>query len=180
MKKLLSFALIAGVSLAALGPRLSAGTLPAGQKGPEALIRGAAAVTGAPHFSREEITKALADSLEAALLILPKTGAAAEAAPLLRGVQASFTGGVLFEDKIRKDLAAAFKLLSGGKDWGIPKKLTDASEPKKGIELATKIGLELLDSALAEWKAGRAVPAAERLVSFVILVVTPIEAPGQA
>jgi hypothetical protein len=180
VKKALASALVSLVVLAALGPAVSAGPLPSGQKDPEALIRAAVQVTGAPHFSREEITAALAGSLEAALLILPPTGAAADAAPLLQGVHKALREGVLFEDRIRQDLASAFKMLSGGKDWGIPKELTDESEAKKGIEAARKIGLELLESALAEWRAGRAVPAAQRLVSFVLLVVTPIKAPGRA
>jgi hypothetical protein len=180
MKLLRSIALVALAFLTALSPFVSATPLPSGQKDPAALIRAAAQTTGAPHFTREEITAALAGSLEAALIILPQTGAAAEAAPLLRGVHKALKEGVLFEDQIRKDLASAYKTLSGGADWGIPKELTDASEAKKGIEAAKKIGLGLLDSALTEWKAGHAVPAAQRLVSFVLLVVTPVQANGLA
>ncbi len=63
-----------------------------------------------------------------------------------------------------------------GKAWEIPKEITACAQPKDGIKLATKICLDLVDSALVEWKAGRSDQAVIRLLSFVLLVITPIQA----
>jgi hypothetical protein len=168
---------IALVAVIVLGLLSFGGPLPRQvRKNPEALIRGAFAIVNASHFSRDEINKALVDVLDASLLILPKTPAAEKCGSRIKAVRKMMTGGEIFSDQGREDLRSAYKLISGGSAWDLPKELTAASDAKRGIEQATKICLGLLDSALAEWNNGRAEQAVIRLVSFVLLVVTPIQA----
>jgi hypothetical protein len=142
----------------------------------EALIGRARATLATPNPPREAITKALVDALEAALLILPKTEYEAEFRSRVEGVKKTFNEGGLFSDKAYQDLAQAYKLTTGGKAWQIPAELKGPGPEKKGIEQAVKVCGRLLDSALAEKKAGRDEAAVSYLLDFVILVVTPIEA----
>jgi hypothetical protein len=142
----------------------------------EALIGRARAVLLTPHPPREAITKALADALEAALLILPKTDYEAEFRGRVEGVKKTFNEGALFSEKAYQDLAQAYKLTTGGKAWQIPAELKSPAPGKKGIEKATEVCAKLLDSALAEKKAGRDETAVSYLLDFVLLVVTPVEA----
>jgi len=143
---------------------------------PEALIGRARAVLLTPNPPRDAITKALSDALEAALLILPETEYAAEFRTRIEGVKKSFDEGALFSDKAYQDLLLAYKLTTGGKAWQIPAELKGPGSEKKGIEKAVEVCAKLLDSALAERKAGRDVSAVSHLLDFVLLVITPIEA----
>jgi hypothetical protein len=142
----------------------------------EALIGRARAAVLTPDSPREAITKALVDALEASLLILPKTEYEAEFRTRIEGVKKTFNEGVLFSDKAYQDLAQAYKLTTRGKAWQIPAELKGSGPEKKGIEKAVEICAKLLDSALAERKAGRNETAVSYLLDFVLLVVTPIEA----
>lgn len=135
----------------------------------------ARAVLTAQHFSRDEISKVLVEALEAAIPILPRTAEAADSASRLTSVAAAMKGGGLFSDKNREDISLVYKRI-GGQAWEVPKEILNAPQPKDGIKLATEICLKLVDSALAEWTAGRGGKAAANLLSFVMLVITPIEA----
>jgi hypothetical protein len=139
------------------------------------MISQARSVVLDPNFSRDAIEKALVGVLDASLLILPKADYAREFRSLIEAVRGKMGGGELFSDKAYQDLGSAYKLVSGGRAWQVPEELK-AANPQKGIELAKKICLKLLDSALAERKAGRDEQSVRCLIDFVLLVVTPIEA----
>ena len=121
-------------------------------------------------------SKALVEVLDASLMILPNTDYADEFRSRIEWVRDSLKEGDLFSDKARQYLGLAYKLVAGGSLWQIPEELNDRRSAKKGIERATEICVELLDSALAERKAGNDEKAVRRLIAFVLLVVTPIEA----
>ena len=165
---------VAAVLLAALAS--SAPLAPASQADVETAVRNARAVLTAPHFSREEITKTLAEALEACLAIVPEGEKAAEFKSRIGTARTMLRDQEMFSDKVRQYIGLSYKLMSGGPSWEIPKEITAAAQPKDGIKLATKICLELVDSALAEWKAGRNEKAIIHLLSFVLLVITPIQA----
>jgi hypothetical protein len=165
------------IVLALLGSlALAAPSLICAQEGPEAMIEHARAVVLAPHFSSEEITRALIEVLDASLLILPETDYAAEFVSRIGTVKKMFEEGSLFSDKMRQYLGFSYKLVNGGVAWKIPEELKASDRVEKGIELAKKICVKLLDSALAERKAGRNERSVRDLVGFVLLVVTPMEA----
>jgi hypothetical protein len=147
-----------------------------GQTGPEALIAGARTILNAPEPQREAMTKALIDALGASLAILPETDYAEEYKSRIGTVKKMFGDGALFEAKARQYLGLAYKLVSGGKTWEIPAELRATVGVKKGVEKATELCGKLLDSARAEHKAGRNEEACRDLLSFVLLVITPIEA----
>lgn len=142
----------------------------------EAKIGRARAVVLGPEGSREAITKALVDVLDATLLILPKTDYAGEFRSRVDTVKTMFEDGALFEDKARQYLGLAYKMVSGGKSWEVPEELKSAYREAAIMERAKKICAALLDSSLAEHKAGRHESAVRDLVSFVIFVITPVEA----
>lgn len=147
----------------------------AAQAGLETTVRNARAVLTAPHFSRDEITKTLVGALEASIPLLPKTAEAADSASRLTSIATVMKSGGLFSDKNREDIGLVYKRITG-QAWRVPKEILDASRPKAGIEMATQLCLKLVDSAAAEWKAGRSDKAAADLLSFVLLVITPMEA----
>jgi hypothetical protein len=146
------------------------------ETGPEAMIAHARDVVQSPHFSRDDITKALVDVLEASLLILPKTDYAEEFRSRVETVQKMFGEKEIFAEKARQYLGLSYKLVAGGNLWQIPAELKAPESTKKGIERATEICVKLLDSALAERKAGRSEQSVRYLLEFVLLVITPIEA----
>ncbi len=145
------------------------------QESPEALIGRARSVIQDPHFSRDAITDSLSDALGAALLIVPATDYADDFRARIETVRKMFDDETLFSDKGRQYLGLAYRMVSGGKTWQIPEELKTL-DPKKGIERSLEICRHLLESALAELKAGRNEKAVSRLLEYVILVVTPIEA----
>ena len=142
----------------------------------EAKINRVRAVVLTPHFSRDEITKALVEALDASLLVLPATDYAAEFKSRVGTVRKMLEDGALFEDKIRQYLGLAYKMVAGGKPWEVSEELKSAYRETEIMERAKKICLALLDSSLAEHKAGRDEAAVRDLLSFVIFVVTPVEA----
>ena len=143
---------------------------------PEAMIGRARAAVLNPGGSCDAITKALSEVLDASLLILPKAEYADEFKTRISFVRSEIGKGELFSDKARQHLGLAYKLVAGGSLWQVPEELKSAGSAKKGIERATEICVELLDSAAAERKAGNDEKAVRRLIEFVLLVVTPIEA----
>ena len=162
-----------------LGIALLAAVIPlpgSEEASPEALIARVRAVLQTPHPPEHGLAKALGDALDAALLILPKAGYEAEFRSLVGGARKAIAEGGMLSDGVYGDLLKSYRLVSGGKDWTVPAELKAAGDPDKGIELAVKICVKLLDSALAAHKAGRAEEAARDLLGLVILVVTPIEA----
>lgn len=165
------------IALAVLGSFLCAAPgLSGQQKTAEAMIEHARGVILAPHFSSEEVTAALAEVLDASLLILPDKDYAAEFKSRIGTVRKMLGEGILFSDKERQYLGFAYKLVNGGVAWKIPAELTAEARMEKGIELARKLCAGLLDSALAERKAGRGEESVRDLLGFVLLVVTPMEA----
>jgi len=164
-------------SLVVLGLLIPAGAAAQSQeKGPEAMILSARSVVLTPQFSQEAITKALIEVLDASLLILPDTDYSKEFGSRIAAVKMMFGEGALFTDKGRQYLGLAYKLASGGKAWQTPEELKGAYREKDIMEQAKTACLKLLDSALAERKAGRDEEAVRHLIGFVILVVTPVEA----
>lgn len=145
------------------------------ETGPEALIARARAVVLTPDPPSQGIATALGDALTASLMILPKTGYAEEYRSLIGNVQKALDEESFLSEKVYHDLQAAYGLVSGGRPWQLPEELKSSGGDKNGIELATKHCAKILDSALAELKAGRNEQAVGRLLEFVILVVTPIE-----
>jgi len=142
---------------------------------PVALINHAREVVRAVNPPEHGLTKALADVLEASLVIMPQTDYSKEYRSRIEGAKKMFDDGHLPSDKAYQDLGLAYKLVSGGRTWRLPEEFKAAGTEKKGIEQATQICLKLLDAALAEHKAGQDTEAVRDLVGFVLLVVTPIE-----
>lgn len=173
MKHASTFAFIAALALVTLS---AAPALRGAQSSPEALIENARTVLKAPELPREAVTRALADALSASLLILPKKDYADEFRSRVATVREMFEVGALFEDKARQYLGLAYKLVSGGKAWEVPAELKSAYREADIMAQANKICGALLDSSLAEHKAGRDEAAVRDLISFVIFVITPIEA----
>lgn len=165
------------IALMVLGLIVSTAPVLAGQeRTPDAMIGRARAAVRNPDGSRDAILKALVEVLDASLMILPKTDYADEFRSRIEWVRDSLKKGDLFSDKARQYLGLAYKLVAGGSLWQVPEELISAESAKKGIERATEICVELLDSALAERKAGNDEKAVRHLIAFVLLVVTPIEA----
>ena len=129
-----------------------------------------------PHFTREEVTQSLAEALDASLMILPASDHTAEVRSRVETVRKMFADGALFEDKIRQYLGLAYKMVADGKAWEIPAELKSAYREADIMAQAKKICGALLDSSLAEHKAGRDEGAVRDLLSFVIYVITPVEA----
>lgn len=171
MKKVPAIILVGFAFLLAAVPALRAD-----RTGPEALIDRARAVTLSPHFSRDEITKALIDVLDASLLMLPEMTYASEFKSRIDAVRKMFAEGAIFEGKARQYLGLAYKLVSNGQAWAIPEELKSAYREIEIMERAKKICVALLDTSLTEYRAGRPEPAVRDLISFVIFVITPVEA----
>ena len=166
------------VTIALLGLAFLTAAVPAfgaAEEDAKALIGRVRAVLQADHPQREDFTKALAAALDASLLILPEADYAEEFRARIGTVRKMFDEQVLFSDKIRQYLGFAYRMVSGGQPWRVPEELKTL-EPKKGIEKSIEICTRLIDEAMAEWKAGRNEQAVSRLIDFVLLVVTPIEA----
>ena len=171
MKNIRTFAL-AGIGLLLIAIPVLAGP----EETPEAKIGRARAVVLSPEASREAITKGLAEALDASLLILPKTDYAEEFRSRVETVKTMFADGALLEDKARQYLGLAYKMAAGGKAWQVPEELTSAYREADIMDRAKRICAVLLDSALAARRAGRNEKAVRDLISFVIFVITPVEA----
>jgi len=142
----------------------------------EAMIGRARNVLMTPDAGREAISGALVEVLEASLLILPQADYAEEFRSRLGTVKKMFKDGALLEEKTRQYLGFAYKMVSGGKSWEVPAKLKSAYREVDIMERGKRICAGLLDSALAARRAGRNEAAVRDLISFVIFVITPVEA----
>jgi hypothetical protein len=171
MKRLMAVLLLGLAQLFVLIPALKAEIA-----SPEVLIGRARAVALSPHFSREEVTKAMIDALDASLLILPQADYAAELKSRVATVREMFAKGAIFEDKARQYLGLAYKLVSDGQAWAVPEELKSKYRDAEITDPAKKICVALLDESLVELKAGRPEAAVRGLISFVIFVITPVEA----
>jgi hypothetical protein len=81
-----------------------------------------------------------------------------------------------FSDKVHQYIGLSYKMVTGGKQWQVPEELSSAYREKEIIEQSKKICQKLIDSALAERKAGRNEQSVRDLLAFVLLVITPIQA----
>lgn len=142
----------------------------------EALISHARSVLMTPNISRDDVTAALAEALEASLLIMPKTDYADEFKSRVEVAKKMFEEKELFAGKLRQYLGLSYKLVNAGKAWQLPDELNQAYQLRPDIAQVTKTCEKLLDSALTEHKAGRDVESVRCLLEFVILVITPFEA----
>ena len=118
---------------------------------------------------------ALADILEASVLVLPATPYAGEFRSRIERAKKDFRETSMFSDKAYADLAAAYRLASAGQEWKFPEASIRPRDEGSGIDRARVYCQAEIDSAQSEIKAGRGECAARHLVRFVLLVVTPIE-----
>lgn len=165
------------ISLIALGVFVSAAPpLRCSETKVEEMVTHAAQVIMTPTSSSGDIAKALMEILDASLLILPKTDYSEEFRSRIEVAKKTLDERGLFSDKAHQYLGLAYKLVSGGKAWQIPDELTSAYREKDIMAQAKKLCQKLIDSALAEMKAGRDEQAVRHLLEFVLMVITPVEA----
>src|SRR4030042_7173349 len=81
-----------------------------------------------------------------------------------------------FNNKSRQYLGLAYRLVTGGKVWQVPEELTSVYREKDIMAQAKKLCQKLIDSALAERKAGRNEQSVRYLLEFVLMVITPVQA----
>lgn len=131
----------------------------------------------APDFAPHGIEKNLIEILDVSLAILPEKEYAAEFRSKIAWVKDSFANQHMFSDKLRQYLGIAYALVSNGTSWALPEELQPPYPGEQAaIRRATAACGRLLDFALAEMKAGNNEKAIGRLIGFILLVVTPIEA----
>ena len=163
--------------LIALAPLvLASSLLQASDTRPEAMISHARSVMLGPDAPRDAIIGALVEVLDATLLILPNTEYAGEFKSRMTTVRQMLVEGALFSDKVHQYLGLAYKLVAGGKAWQIPEELKAPYREADMMEQAKKVSGKLIDSALAERKAGRNEQSVRFLLEFVLMVLTPVEA----
>jgi len=151
--------------------------LRASETKPEATIAKIRANILDPNFTPDGIDKVLIEALDASLAILPDKDFATEYKTKIGWVKSKFADKFMFSEKIRQYLGLAYKLVANGTAWQLPEELKSPYTGEKGsLEMAKKICGRLLDSALAEMKAGNNEKAIGYILGFVIIVVTPIEA----
>ncbi len=143
---------------------------------PEAMIQGIREIVMKPEFSEKEITQALIKALDVSLLLFPRSADSEEFASRIGTVKKIFAEQSIVGDKARQYLGLAYKLASGGKAWQMPEEMKPLYREKDIMAQAKKVCAGLLDSALAERKAGQDLEAVKNLIGFVIMVVTPVEA----
>ncbi len=158
-------------SVVALLPGLSGGV-----KDPEAMINHAASVIMAPDASASAVKAALGETLEATLLILPKTDYAEEFRSKIEVARKLFEETSFFNEKARQYIGLAYRLVAGGAVWQVPEELKSAYRQKDVMEQAREICKKLVETALAERKAGRNEASVRSLLELVLLVITPIQA----
>jgi hypothetical protein len=163
--------------LIAFGLLVSAKTaLPASGTDAEALIGRAAAVLLGPGGTREAMIGALDDILDASVLILPPSGDSEEFKWRIETAKKTMAERSPFNDKVRQYVGLAYRLVSGGPSWRMPEEMTSAYRNTDIMARAKKVGQNLVDSALAERKAGRNDRAVLCLLSLVLMVITPVQA----
>jgi len=140
------------------------------------MVNRAFSVIMTPTSSSDAIMKALTEILDASLLILPKTDYSEEYKSRIEVAKKTFEERSMLNDKSHQYLGLAYRLVTGGKVWQMPEELTSAYREKDIMAQAKKVCQKLIDSALAERKAGRNEQAVRYLLEFVLLVITPIQA----
>ena len=165
---------IALIALGLLGS--SAPFLPGFPNDAESMVSRACSVIMTPNTSTEAIVKALMEILDASLLILPKTDYSEEYKSRIEVAKKMCEERSMFSDKAHQYLGLAYKLVTGGKAWQMPEELTSAYREKDIMAQAKKVCQKLIDSALAERRAGHDEQAVRYLLEFVLMVITPIQA----
>lgn len=150
--------------------------LPAEGTQAEEMVNRAYAVFKVLDPSSDDILKALTEILDASVLILPKTDYSEEYKSRIEVAKKMLGERSLFNDKSRQYLGLAYRLVTGGTIWQVPEELTSVYREKDIMEQTKKICQKLIDSALAERKAGRNEQSVRYLLEFVLMVITPIEA----
>lgn len=143
---------------------------------PETLINHARSVILGREASRDAMLNALVDILDATLLVLPETNYAGEFRSRIDTVKKLLKDGALFSDKVHQYLGLAYRLVTGGKTWRLPQELKGPYREADMMEQARKVGGTLIDSALAERRAGRNEQCVRYLLEVVLMVITPVEA----
>jgi hypothetical protein len=143
---------------------------------PETMINHAYSVMTSSAATSEDIIKVLREILDASVLILPKSGDSEEFKSRIDVAKKMMVERGMLNEKARQYLGFAYKLVTGGKAWQMSEELASAYRQKDMMEQGQKIGRKLIESALAERKAGRNQDAVRCLLEFVLMVVTPIEA----
>ena len=166
------------VALAALAVLVAVTSVPA-SGGPgedvEGMINRAVAVFTDHPPAAKSAGAALADILDASLLILPATPYASQYRTLVGTAKREFQETSLFTQKAHTDLAAAYRLVAAGEEWKFPEASIRPRDEGRGIDRARVYCQAEIDSALREFRAGQRESAVGHLVSFVLLVITPIE-----
>ena len=171
MKKRQALAL-AALACLVLAPPLLRGS----STDPETMINHARSVILGPEASRDAMLDALVETLDATLLVLPETNYAGEFRSRIGTVKMMLKDGALFSDKVHQYLGLAYKLVTGGKTWRLPQELKGPYREADMMEQARKVGGRLIDSALAERRAGRNEQCIRHLLEVVLMVITPVEA----
>lgn len=171
MKNRMMLALLALGFLASSVPALRSA-----EKDAESMISHAESVLMAQDRSRDAILDALAEVLDATLLILRKTEYEAEFRSRVEFAKKTFEDRILFSAKARQYLGLAYMLVTGGKSWQVPDELSPEHREKDFMAQAKRVCQSLIDSAQAELKAGRNESAVRFLLEFVLMVITPVQA----
>ncbi len=125
--------------------------------------------------SRDATKNALLEILDAALLILPNSGTAAECRSRIEVAKREFDEKSMFSDKGHQYLSLAYRLVADGKKWHVPEDIGAAYKSADIMEAARKAAQERIDGALSGLKAGRGEEAVRSLLDYVLMIVTPIE-----
>lgn len=171
MKKQLTIALIVLGLLVSTAP-----VLPGSEKDAASMVSHAFSVIMDPSASRGIIKTALVEILDASLLILPKTDYSEEYRFRIEVAKKQFYEKSIFNDKGHQYLSFAYRLVTGGKKWQFPEELAAPYREKDIMEQAKKVAQRLIDSALAERKAGRNEQSVRYLLEFVLMVIMPVQA----
>jgi len=150
--------------------------LRASETKPEEIVAKTRATILDPNFKPDGIDKILVEILDVTLTILPKKDYDADFRTRIEWVKGSFAEKQMFSEKIRQYLGLSYKLVSGGASWQVPESLNNNVGDKAGVDDAIKVCARSLESALAEMNAGRNEEAVRELLSFILIIVTPIRA----
>ncbi|HSW28043.1 MAG TPA: hypothetical protein VLH75_01000 [Longimicrobiales bacterium] len=94
-------------------------------------------------------------------------------APFREGVDAAAAHsreGRFLDDRVFTELQAAYRALNGGRAFAVP-------ESAKDMDSILAWGRERIERCLAALQAGRHEESARELMAFIIMVITPVEAP---
>ncbi|UCE39885.1 MAG: hypothetical protein JSV17_10385 [Candidatus Aminicenantes bacterium] len=80
----------------------------------------------------------------------------------------------LFNDKARQYLSFAYRMITNGQKFQMPKELDEFVTPSEAQEKAMKYSKNLIAESLSELESGHKQKAARHLLELVLMVVTPI------